>query len=216
MPPKHGLVCFSALASARSASMCTDDLVSGILLRALSHRTRKQICMQICLQTQTLWCCLQAVWTLPLTIMCSKICMRVLRGALRPVWTGPKKETLLNLTWRYSNEQKPETIITLSWAMREECQVSEMRRGNQKMRRSPEHKECLPCSDADNRALWLSSWETVGVRRGGSRILVWSRHWTVLARLRYFLTLTLFTSLPGSIPKNNVSQLPYFAVFSVG
>ena len=26
-------------------------------------------------------------------------------------------------------------------------------------------------------------------------------HWTVLARLRYFRMLTLFTGLPGSIPK---------------
>ncbi len=43
------------------------------LLRFRSHRMRKQICRQICVQT--LWCCLQCVWTLPLTIMCSKICM---------------------------------------------------------------------------------------------------------------------------------------------
>ena len=52
-------------------------------LRARSHRTRKQICVQ------TLWCCLQPVWTLPLTIMCCKMCLRLFRGAPRPVWTGP-------------------------------------------------------------------------------------------------------------------------------
>ncbi len=34
--------------------------------------------------------CLQAVWTLPLTTMCSIICVRVMRAAGRPVWTGPK------------------------------------------------------------------------------------------------------------------------------
>ncbi len=34
---------------------------------------RKQICMQICVQT--LWCCMQPVWTLPLTTMCSIVCM---------------------------------------------------------------------------------------------------------------------------------------------
>ena len=31
--------------------------------RPRSHRTRKQVCVQICVQT--LWCCLQPVWTLP-------------------------------------------------------------------------------------------------------------------------------------------------------
>ena len=51
-------------------------------IRARSHRMRKHICMQ------TLWCCLWAVWTLPLTTMCSIIYMCVLWGA-RPVWTGP-------------------------------------------------------------------------------------------------------------------------------
>ena len=55
--------------------------------RPRSHRTRNQVCTQICMQT--LWCCLQAVWTLPLTTMCSKICVCLLWGALRPVWTGP-------------------------------------------------------------------------------------------------------------------------------
>ena len=44
--------------------------------------------MQICVQT--LWCCLQAVWILPLTTVCSTICVRPLQGVLRPVWTGPK------------------------------------------------------------------------------------------------------------------------------
>ncbi len=66
-------------------------------IRARSHRTRKQISMQ------TLWCCLQPVWTLPLTIMCSKIGIHLLRGAPRPVWTGPKILTphmLLPLTHR--------------------------------------------------------------------------------------------------------------------
>ncbi len=58
------------------------------MLRPYSHRTRKHICMQICVQT--LWCCMQPVWTLPLTTMCSIICMRLLRGDPRPVWTGPK------------------------------------------------------------------------------------------------------------------------------
>ena len=45
-------------------------------LRPHSHRTRKQICTQICVQT--LWCCLQPVWTLPLTAVCSLICMHML------------------------------------------------------------------------------------------------------------------------------------------
>ena len=44
--------------------------------------------MQICVQT--LWCCLQPVWTLPFTAVCSIICVRVLQGAPRLVWTGPK------------------------------------------------------------------------------------------------------------------------------
>ena len=39
---------------------------------------------QTCVQAP--WCCLQPVWTLPLTIMCSIICLRhVLQHALRPV-----------------------------------------------------------------------------------------------------------------------------------
>ena len=38
---------------------------------------RKQICTQICLQT--LWCCMQPMWTLPLTTMCSIICVRMLK-----------------------------------------------------------------------------------------------------------------------------------------
>ena len=37
---------------------------------------------------QTLWCRLQPVWTLPLMRMCSKICICLLQGAPRPVWTG--------------------------------------------------------------------------------------------------------------------------------
>ncbi len=73
-------------------------------LRARSHRTRKHICTQICMQT--LWCCLQAVWTLLLTTMCSIICVHMLQGAPHPVWTGPKKQHLAdpsffrNTTWR--------------------------------------------------------------------------------------------------------------------
>ncbi len=50
------------------------------VVRARSHKTRKHICMQICVQT--LWCCLQAVWTLPFTTMCFIIwcaCCEVLR-----------------------------------------------------------------------------------------------------------------------------------------
>ncbi len=58
-------------------------------LRPCSHRTRKQICMQICVQT--LWCCLQPVWTLALTTVCPINCLRLLQGAPRPVWTGPKR-----------------------------------------------------------------------------------------------------------------------------
>ena len=54
---------------------------------AYSHRMRNQICMQIC--TQTLWCCLQPVWTLPFTAVCSIICVCLLQGAPRPVWTRP-------------------------------------------------------------------------------------------------------------------------------
>ncbi len=38
---------------------------------------------------QTLSCCLQPVWTLPFTAVCFIICVRVLQGAARPVWTGP-------------------------------------------------------------------------------------------------------------------------------
>ncbi len=53
-----------------------------------SHRTCQQICVQ------TLWCCLQAVWTLPLTTICSIIYVCLLRGALRPVWTGPRSIAL--------------------------------------------------------------------------------------------------------------------------
>ncbi len=48
-------------------------------LRPRSHRTRKQICAQI--WVQTLWCFLQPVWTLTFATMCSRICVRVLRGA---------------------------------------------------------------------------------------------------------------------------------------
>ena len=50
-------------------------------LRPRSHRTRRQICMQICVQT--LWCCLQPVWTLPFTAVCPIICaclLKVLRA----------------------------------------------------------------------------------------------------------------------------------------
>ena len=50
------------------------------VFRPHSHRTRKQICMQSCVQT--LWCCLQPVWTLPLTTVCSMICVRVLQKVL--------------------------------------------------------------------------------------------------------------------------------------
>ena len=60
---------------------------SKILRPPRSHRTRKQLCTQLCMQT--LCCCLQSLWTLPLTIMCSKICICLLRGVPRPVWTGP-------------------------------------------------------------------------------------------------------------------------------
>ncbi len=56
--------------------------------RPRSHRTHKQICTQI--WVQTLWCCLQPVWTLPLTTVCSIFCVRLLQGAPHPVWTGPK------------------------------------------------------------------------------------------------------------------------------
>ena len=52
-----------------------------------SHRTCKQICVQICMQT--LWCCLQPVWTLPFAAVCPIICLRLLQGAPRPVWMGP-------------------------------------------------------------------------------------------------------------------------------
>ncbi len=41
--------------------------------RPRSHRTRKQICMQICVQT--LWCCVQPVWTLLFTTVCSASCV---------------------------------------------------------------------------------------------------------------------------------------------
>ena len=34
------------------------------------------------------WCCLQTVWTLPLTTMCLIICVRLLQVAPHPVWTG--------------------------------------------------------------------------------------------------------------------------------
>ncbi len=50
-----------------------------------SHRTRKQICVQ------TIWCFLQLVWTLLFAPVCSIICVRVLWGAPRPVWTWPKE-----------------------------------------------------------------------------------------------------------------------------
>ncbi len=59
-----------------------------LFLGARSHRTRKHICTQICMQT--LWCCLQVVWTLRLNTMCSIIYMRLLQGVPRLVWTGPK------------------------------------------------------------------------------------------------------------------------------
>ena len=48
-----------------------------------SHMTHKQICAQI--WVQTLWCCLQPVWTLPFTAVCSRICVRMLQGAPHPV-----------------------------------------------------------------------------------------------------------------------------------
>ncbi len=57
----------------------------SLVIRPRSHRTRKQIGAQICVQT--LWCCLQPLWTLPLTTVCPIICL--LGGALRTVWTGP-------------------------------------------------------------------------------------------------------------------------------
>ena len=63
-------------------------LGSSFFVGPCSHRTCKQICTQI--YVQTLWCCLQAVWTLPLTTMCSIICICLLQGAPHPVWTGPR------------------------------------------------------------------------------------------------------------------------------
>ncbi len=52
----------------------TFDLVFSLGPR--SHRTPEQICMQICVQT--LWCCLCAGWTLPLTTMPLLSCCEVL------------------------------------------------------------------------------------------------------------------------------------------
>ncbi len=62
-----------------------------------SHRTRKQICAQICVQT--LWCCLQPVWTLLFTAVCSIICMRGLQGAPCPVWTAPRDVQKTQYQW---------------------------------------------------------------------------------------------------------------------
>ncbi len=58
-----------------------------------SHRTRQQICRQICMQT--LWCCLQPMWILPFTAVCPIICVCLLWGAPRPVWTRPNRNPLL-------------------------------------------------------------------------------------------------------------------------
>ncbi len=84
---------FGLSVSACHCGTVTQDNVSllsnknKVSVRPRSHRMRKHICVQICMQI--FWCCLQSVWTLPLTAVYSIICMPLLRGALRPVWTGP-------------------------------------------------------------------------------------------------------------------------------
>ncbi len=75
----YGFLC--SLPWWKSSTHC----LHGCRIRPHSHRTHKQICIQICVQT--LWCCLQPVWTLPLTAVCSIICVRVLQGAPLSVWT---------------------------------------------------------------------------------------------------------------------------------
>ena len=76
-------------------------------VRSCSHRTRKQICRQIC--AQALWYCVQPGVNTPIDHNVFQICIHLLWGALRPVWTGPwdfafwvertswSKQMLLNL-----------------------------------------------------------------------------------------------------------------------
>ncbi len=86
-------------------------------IRPSSHRMRKHICVQIF--TQILWCCVQAVWTIPLTAVCFKICVRVLRGAPCPVWTRPK-EVYLFLDF-------VQFCITTAMTVTQGCTVSSLR-----------------------------------------------------------------------------------------
>ncbi len=73
-------------------------------LRPRSHRTQRHVCAQICVQT--LRCCFSSCVNTPMTTMWSKICVRVLQGAPRPVWTGNAFLTLMNPwdVWQSEND----------------------------------------------------------------------------------------------------------------
>ncbi len=57
------------------------------------------------LHAKTLWCCLWAVWTLSLTIVCRRLCSA--SCAVRPVWTGPQAETFQNVPL-FRSEKRPQ------------------------------------------------------------------------------------------------------------
>ncbi len=84
----------------QAIAKCWTTFCTRCYLRPHSHRTRKPICMQ------TLWCCLQPVWTLPFAAVSSIICMHVVQGAPRPVWTGPNAEK-----WPLVFQQKSSKVV---------------------------------------------------------------------------------------------------------
>ncbi len=79
--------------SSGGASTC-EKWFKTRMLGPSSHRTRKQICTQICMQT--LWCCVQPVWTLPFAAMCPIACVvpSARCSASCVNGTGPKKHCI--------------------------------------------------------------------------------------------------------------------------
>ena len=121
---------------------------SQFSFRARSHRMRKHIGMQ------TLWCCLQAVWTLLLTAVCSIICMLILYGAPRPVWTGPyvKNITLFSFSLLVLGTNGNKTVFVKSVEVQLELHVSLSLHCSGSLQWKRKHQNARFCSE-----LWLHS-----------------------------------------------------------